>query len=93
MLFAAKRPLHDTVIVERDMREMRAAGAIADRIDVVRGRHENFVHLDMPARRQFDAGRFQRLPQFYDCSFLCREFTRLGFKALYCGQRYAGSFG
>jgi hypothetical protein len=44
-------------------------------------------------RDEFDAGRFQRLPQFYDCSFLCREFTRLGFKALYCGQRYAGSFG
>jgi hypothetical protein len=34
-------------------------------------------------RDELDAGRFQCLPQLYDGSFLCRELTRLSFKALY----------
>ena len=49
----------DAKIVNRDMRELRAASTVADGPDIWRGRFKPFVHADVAARVQFDADRLE----------------------------------
>ena len=50
---------HDAKIIEGDVREVRAARAIAHGPHIRRGGFEPLVHFDVTAISEFDAGEFQ----------------------------------
>ena len=53
---------NDPEIVERHMRELRAAGALADRPDIGRARFQPFVDRDVATTVQSDAGHVEPDP-------------------------------
>ena len=48
----------DSKVVDGDVRELRAAGALPDRPDVGRGRLQPLIDADIAVRIQFHAGLF-----------------------------------